>query len=188
MNRAVKTATFLLCAAGLTVLAACGGPTAGEPAPADREPSRETSEDPPPSAETEDDYSAADLCGLLEPDEAVEMGGGREGETAYSTTNAAELCRWSDAMSLVVGLQQGANIAGVKSGPDLVVTPTDVDGVPAVRKVTPSLDSCEILIDLPDNNLFGASVAPLSAGKGKYDPCTVAADLASITVPRVTDD
>jgi hypothetical protein len=91
-------------------------------------------------------------------------------------------------MHLVVGLQQGGSTKGVKNGPDRVVSPADVAGVPAVRKVTPSLKACEVMIDLPNNNLFAVSATPLSAGEGKYDPCTVADELASITVPRVTDD
>jgi Protein of unknown function (DUF3558) len=183
-------ATLLGCAACLTVLTACGGEsTAGEPV-ADDPPAQESAAEDPPDSESEaapDQYTVADLCGLLEPEEATGMGGGAEGETRYSTTNGAELCGWSGDMYLVVGLQQDANLEGITSGPDREVSPTEVAGVPAKRKLTPSLDTCEILIDL-DSNLFFASAGPLSAGEGKYDSCTVADELASITVPRVTDD
>ena len=191
MNRAVRAAALLGCAAGLTVLAACGGePTAGEPVATDPPASEEESTPASrPSSESETpEYSLTELCGLLEPEEAVELGGSPEGRATNSTSTGADLCTWGDKMSLVAGVQPGVSTEGMKSTADQVVSPAEVAGMPAVRKVTASLEACEILVDLPSGNLFSVSAAPLSAGEGKYDPCTVADEFAAITVPRVKND
>lgn len=190
MNRAVRTVALLGCAAGLTVLAGCGGePTAGEPLAGDQPASEEEEPTSQPTSESEaSEYSLTELCGLLEPEEAVGMGGSPEGRAGNSTSTGADLCTWADEMSLVAGVQPGVSTEGMKSTGDQVLSAAEVAGMPAVRKVTPSLDACEVLVDLPSGSLFSVSAAPLSAGEGKYDPCTVADEFAAITVPRVKDD
>jgi hypothetical protein len=187
------TTALLLCAAGLTVLTACGGQsTAGEPVATDPPESEEqtpTETSPTsPSENEEPDYSLAQLCGLLEPEEAERMGGSAQGRDGNSITDGHALCTWENETSLIAGVQPGLDLSSVRPTADVTVTSTTVEGLPAVRKQTASINACEIVVELPSENLFGVSVAPLSAGEGKYEPCAVADEFASITVPRVKDD
>jgi len=184
VNRAVTAAT-LLCAAGLTVLAACGQSTAGEPVASDS-PAPEEQQTSPTSEP--DDYTLGDLCGLLEPEEAERLHVAPEGRPTNSVTTGADLCTWRDEMYLVAGVQPGVTTDGLESGPDRILEPAEVAGMSAVRKKTPSLNGCELLFELPSDNLFSVSAGPLSAGEGKYDSCAVVDEFATITVPRVKDD
>jgi Protein of unknown function (DUF3558) len=192
VNRAVTTAALLLCAASLTALTACGGEsTAGEPVPTDSPDSDgQTSSEPSaePSGDDGTDYSLARLCELLAPEEAERMGGSAQGREGNSITDGHDLCTWENETSLIVGVQPGLDISSVRPTADVTLTPITVEGLPAVRKQTASINACEIVVELPSENLFGVSVAPLSAGEGKYEPCAVADEFASITVPRVKDD
>lgn len=97
-------------------------------------------------------------------------------------------CTWSGDTSLVVGVQPGLKTTNVRTGPGITNTPTTVHGLTAVQsKETDPIVVCQVLIDLPSGNLFGTSAALLSGGEGKYDPCTLANEMANIIVPRVKD-
>ena len=187
MNRAV-TAAALLCAAGLTVLAACGQSTAGEPTPSDvSAPAEQTASETAPTSEP-DAYTLDDLCGLLEPEDATRLHAEPGGRPTNSVSTGADLCTWSGEMHLVAGVQPGVTTEGMESGPDRILEPAEVAGMSALRKKTPSLKTCELLFELPSDNLFSISAGPLSAGEGKYDSCAVVDEFAAITVPRVKDD
>ncbi|MCT2582535.1 DUF3558 domain-containing protein [Actinophytocola gossypii] len=186
MNRAV-TAAALLCAAGLTVLAACGQSTAGEPMPSDVPAQEEQTSSEAPATEP-DDYTLTDLCGLLEPDEAARLHAPSEGRPTNSVSTGADLCTWRGEMYLVAGAQPGGTTEGLESGPDQILEPAEVADMSALRKKTPSLKACELLFELPSDTLFSISAGPLSSGEGKYDSCAVVDEFAAITVPRVKDD
>lgn len=168
---------------GCAVLAGCGTSTAGEPV---------ATPGPPPSSTVESseapDYSLARLCELLSPEEARRMGGAAEGEKDNSIHDGHELCTWADEMTLIVGVQPGVRSNGGNKGPGITNTPITVDGLPAVlSRQTKPVVLCQVLIDLPDGNLFSAGAGPQSRGEGKYDPCTLAKEMADLIVPRVTD-
>ncbi|GAB3442965.1 DUF3558 family protein [Actinophytocola sediminis] len=191
MNRAVTTAALLVGAASLTVLTACGGEsTAGEPTSADRQVDQ-TSSEPPPSTDGDEsaaDYSLSQLCGLLEPAEAQRLGGSAQGREGNSISDGHDICTWENETSLIAGVQPGLDLSSVRPSEDVTVTQTTVDGLTAVKKQTASINACEIVVELPGENLFGVSAAPLSAGEGKYEPCAVADEFAAIAIPRVKDD
>jgi len=191
VNRAVTKVALFLGAAGLTVLTACGGEsTAGEPAATDpaADPPASTSTDSPPSSEdASGDYSLSDLCGLLTAEEAEGMGAAAPGRPGNSISDGHPICTWTNETSLVVGVQEGLDLTAVRPSADITVTETTIASQPAVKKQVASINACEIVVETASNNLFSASAAPLSAGEGKYDPCTVVDEFAAIVVPRVKD-
>lgn len=190
MIRAVRTAALLFGTASLAVLTGCGGEsTAGTPVATDPAPSGESSVVPPTStAKAPDDYSLARLCELLEPDEAERLGGSAQGRKGNSIRDGHDLCTWEHETSLIARVQPGLKIAGMPPQQGATLSPESVEGLTAVRRRTADIEACEILVDLPSGNLFSVSVAPLSAGEGKYDPCALVDEFAAITVPRVKDD
>lgn len=193
MNRAVRTAAYLVCAAGLTATTGCGGDsTAGEPVATDPPARTETSPEDPPSAESsaagESTYSTDELCGLLTAEEARGLGGSAEGTEGTSIKDGHEQCRWDDDTSLVIGLQPGGSSTNAPTGAGITNTPTDVDGLTAVQsRSTDPITMCQLLVDLPDGNLISVGAAPLTGGEGKYEPCDVANQMADLVVPRVKD-
>jgi len=191
VNRAVTKVALFLGAAGLTVLSACGGESmAGEPAATDpaADPPTSTSTDSPPSSEdASGDYSLSDLCGLLTAEEAEGMGAAAPGRPGNSISDGHPICTWTNETSLVVRMQEGRDLSTVQPSEDVTVTQITVDGLPAIKVRTASINSCEIAVETASDNLVGTSAAPLSAGEGKYDPCAVADEFAAIVVPRVKD-
>jgi len=172
----LRAAAAVLAAALLT---ACTTTTAGHPAPAEHKPAT-TSKD------YKEPYSLARLCELLEPEEAQQLGGSTEGEEGHSIRDGHDLCKWADETDLLVGWQANTSTANVQTGPGITNTPTTIDGLPAVRNLsTDPITICQYLVDLPSGKLFAASVAVLTRGEGKYDPCEVASRLTNLIVPRV---
>ena len=168
--------------AALLTATACSSPTTGHPKP--------IPEEPPPTTTTSKarDYSLARLCELLSPEEAKQLGGSPEGEKTNSASDGHAICQWSDAMTLVVGFQEGLTTANADKGRGITNTPVKIDGLPAVQSLqTDTFLLCEVLIELPSGKLFTSSASVLSAGEGKYDPCDVAVKLANLVVPRVRD-
>lgn len=184
-------AQLATCAATLTALAGCGDSTAGEPTATDPAGSTTPSTPEPSESSPESeapDYSLARLCELLSAAEAQELGGSADGEEGNSISDGHEQCTWRGDTSLVVGVQPGLKTTSVRSGPGITNTPTAIDGLTAVQsKETDPIVICQVLIDLPGGNLFGTSAALLTGGAGKYDPCTLATEMANIIVPRVKD-
>ncbi|MFC4854426.1 DUF3558 domain-containing protein [Actinophytocola glycyrrhizae] len=179
----------VLSAAMLVALAACNSATAGEPKPTGSE--SQSSEDATTNASSESeepDYSLARLCELISPEEAQQFGGSAEGEKGNSLNDGHAICKWSDAMSLIVGFQEGVSATDPDTGPDITNTPTTIDGLPAMQslKTDPAV-ICEVMVDLPSGKMFTSSAAVLSAGEGKYDACQVATQLANLIIPRVKD-
>jgi hypothetical protein len=173
------------CGAVLVLAAGCGTATAGKPV-ATEDSSTSTVESPATSDAA--DYSLARLCELLGPDEARRIGGSAQGEEGFSTNDGHALCTWADETSLIVGVQPGAKSNGGNKGPGITNTPITVAGLPATRSLeTEPIVTCQVLIDLPGDNLFSTSAGNLSRGEGKYDPCTLATQMAELIVPRVKD-
>ena len=162
---------------------ACGTPVAGQPRAGTTKPPEPTlTTSKPPN------YSLARLCELISAEEAQALGGSAEGEEGNSVADGHDICSWADETSLVLGFQEGVTTAQVDTGPHITNTPITVNGLPAVQSLsTDSIVTCEILVDLPSGRLFASSVAVLSRGEGKYDPCDVATSLANLVVPRVAD-
>ncbi|MGB3443032.1 MAG: DUF3558 domain-containing protein [Actinophytocola sp.] len=172
----------------LVVLAACNSATAGQPKPtaSESQSSEETSEET--SEPEEPDYSLARLCELLSPEEAQDLGGSPEGEKGNALNDGHDICSWADATSLVVGFQTGTSTARADTGPNITNTPTTIDGLPAVQALTSGTAViCEILVDLPSGKMYGAGVAVLTAGEGKYDECQVATEMSNLIIPRIRD-
>lgn len=116
------------------------------------------------------------------------MGGAAQGENGFSTKDGHALCTWADETSLIVGVQPGLKSNGGNKGPGITNTPITVAGLPATQSLeTKPIVTCQVLIDLPDDNLFSTSAGTLSRGEGKYDPCTLAKQMADLIVPRVKD-
>ncbi len=190
MNRAVRTAAYLVCATGLTAITGCGGDsTAGEAVATDPPARTETSTDDPPSSGAEKStYSLAELCGLLSSEEARRFGGSAEGTEGNSIKDGHEQCRWDDDTSLVIGVQPGGESANAPTGAGITNTPVEIDELTGVQSLaTDPIPMCQVLVDLPDGNLISVGAAPLSGGEGKYEPCDVAKQLADLVVPRVKD-
>ncbi|HEY0449135.1 DUF3558 domain-containing protein [Actinophytocola sp.] len=172
----------------LSVLAGCGSSTAGEAKATDSPSPTEPSAQESSSENKAPGYSLARLCGLLSSGESRRLGGSAEGEQGNSVSDGHAQCTWSGDTSLVVGVQPGLKTTNVRTGPGITNTPTTVHGLTAVQsKETDPIVVCQVLIDLPSGNLFGTSAALLSGGEGKYDPCTLANEMANIIVPRVKD-
>lgn len=191
MNRAVRTAGYLVCAAGLTAITGCGGSTAGDPVATDP-PAEVGTADESPDATVSDapgsSYSLSELCGLLTAEEARQFGGSAEGTEGNSMKDGHDQCRWDDATSLVIGFQPGGTSANAPTGAGVTNTPADVDGQTAVlSSATEPILMCQLLVDLPDGGLISVGAAPLSSGEGKYEPCDVAKQMADLVVPRVKD-
>jgi hypothetical protein len=173
----------------LAVLTACDSATAGQPQPKETssQTSEQTTEESTSEAE-EPDYSLARLCELISPEEAEGLGGSSEGEDTNSVSDGHAVCQWSDETSLVVGFQDGMTTANAESGPGITLTPTTIDGLPAVQQLkTEPITICQIMVDLPSGKLFTSTASVLSAGEGKYDPCQVATQLSNLIIPRVKD-
>ena len=173
----------------LVGLAGCNSATAGEPKSAEtnsrtsEEPTTETSSEP-----EEPDYSLASLCELISPEEAQQLGGSAEGEEGNAINDGHAICKWSDAMSLIVGFQEGVTSTDPDTGPGITNKPTTIDGLPAMQSLqTDPAVICEVMVDLPSGKMFTSSAAVLSAGEGKYDACQVATELANLIIPRVRD-
>jgi hypothetical protein len=173
----------------LTVLAACDNATAGQPLP--KESSSQSAEEPTDESTSETkepEYSLAQLCELLSPDEAQELGGAAEGKKTNSAKDGHAVCQWSDATTLVVGFQDGQTTDSAETGPGITNTPTTVDGLKAVQQLsTDPITICQVMVDLPSEKLFTSAVSVLSAGEGQYDPCQVATQLSNLIIPRVKD-
>jgi len=182
----VRASAPIVCAAALTALVGCGDSTAGTPVSADQRSAEPPSTARPETTSDAPDYSLAHLCELLASDEAQRLGGSAEGEEGNSISDGHAQCTWSGDTSLVVGVQPGLRTTSVRTGPGITNTPTTVDGLTAVQsRETDPIVICQVLIDLPDGNLFGTSAALLTGGEGEYEPCTLANELAKIIVPRV---
>jgi hypothetical protein len=177
------TRSALGCAAALVLLCGCGTSRAGVPVAADPP----STVDSPTESEAPE-YSLARLCELLSPEEAQRMGGSAEGEKGNNIRDGHALCTWSDETSLIVGVQPGVKSNGGNKGPGITNTPITVGGLPAIQSLeTEPVVTCQVLIDLPDGNLLGTSAGTLTRGEGKYDPCTLAKQMADLIVPRVKD-
>ncbi|MGB3443031.1 MAG: DUF3558 domain-containing protein [Actinophytocola sp.] len=176
--------------AALVSLGACSSETAGQPW-SQKTGSRSSSEASTVASTSEQeslDYSLARLCELISPDEAQVLGGAPEGEKGYALSDGHDICQWADATSLVVGFQTGTSTARADTGPTITITPTTIDGLPAVQALnTNTVVLCEILVDLPSGKLVAAGATVLSTGEGRYDPCQVANQLANLIIPRVKD-
>ncbi|MFI7675178.1 DUF3558 domain-containing protein [Actinophytocola sp. NPDC049390] len=173
----------------LVGLAGCNSAMAGDPkstateSQTSEEPTTETTSEP-----EEPDYSLARLCELISPEEAQELGGSAEGEEGNAINDGHAVCKWSEAMSLIVGFQEGVSSTDPDTGPGIKNTPTTIDGLPAMQSLqTDPAVICEVMVDLPSGKMFTSSAAVLSAGEGKYDPCQVATELSNLIIPRVKD-
>lgn len=171
----------------MIALAGCGTSTGGEPQAAPDSSGPATAESPTTSEAP--DYSLAHLCELLSSEETQRLGGGSAaGEKGNSIHDGHELCTWADEMTLIVGVQPGVRQQGGNKGPTVKNQPITVDGLPAtLSKQTKPVVLCQVLINLPDGNLFSAGAGPQSRGEGKYDPCSLAKQMAGIIVPRVKE-
>jgi hypothetical protein len=169
----------------LAVLAGCGTATAGKPVATDPPgPSRSSA----PSTSESPDYSLARLCELLSPQETESLGAAGAGEEGNSISDGHAQCTWTGDTSLVVGVQPGLTTKSAPAGPGITNKPTTVQGLHAVEsRQTDPIVTCQLLVDLPGGNLFGTSAALLTGGEGKYEPCTLASEMADIVVPRVKD-
>lgn len=171
----------------LTALAACSSATAGNPEPTGSR-SSATSTKQSTSESQAPEYSLAQLCELLSPEEAEQLGGSAEGEKGTSTSDGHAICKWDDETHLVVGFQDGLTTANADTGPGITNTPTTIDGLPAVQSLQDDVVViCEVMVDLPSGRLFTSSATVLTAGEGKYDPCQVATQLSNLIIPRVKD-
>jgi hypothetical protein len=182
----IRPALSVGCAVALAVLSGCGTSTAGEPLATDG--SSQSSTVDSTTTSKAPDYSLARLCELLSPEEAQGMGGSPEGKEGNSVVDGHALCTWADETSLIVGVQPGVKSSGGSKDPGVKNTPITVDGLPATLSLeTKPVVVCQVLIDLPEDNLFAAGAGPLSRGEGKYDACTLARQMADLIVPRVKD-
>ncbi len=187
MKRSVTAA--VLGVATLGVLVACDSATAGQPKSTDSgSSSTEAPTETTTSEPDEPDYSLAQLCQLLSPEEAQQLGGSAEGEEGNSLRDGHMICTWADKTTLVVGFQDGHKSSSADTGPGITNTPITIDGLTAVQSLnTDTVISCDILVDLPSGKLVHATVGVRSAGEGKYDHCEVANKLANLIIPRVKD-
>lgn len=172
----------------MLTVAACDSATEGQPETSQtgsRSSAESTSEST--SEPEEPDYSLSRLCELLTPEEAQQLGGSPEGEKGNSITDGHDICTWQNETYLIVGYQTGLTSANAATGPGVTNTPTSVDGLSGVQSREADPPGCQVLIDLPSGKLLGVSAGPLSAGEGKYEPCELATELATLVVPRVKD-
>lgn len=172
-----------------TTLASCGDSTAGEPTSVpttDESSSEETSESAAPADLS---YSNEELCELLTPEEAGQLGSLPQGEPTYSTTGGHPQCSWRGDMGLVVGFQAQARAANAPTGPTITNTETTIAGLPAVQSVdTDPIEICQVLVDINDKAVLGVSANVLTSGEGKnYVPCDVANEFAEIVVLKALD-
>lgn len=170
---------------GAVALAAgCGAPVAGEPT---REPGSKTlPQGDSTKTSTKAPESVSDLCGLLTEDEAMGLAALSDPDEGYSTSDGHPQCTWSGDASLTIGWSEGKNTTMAKTGPNITLTPTEINGHTAVlSKEVDSTVLCQVMTDLK-GGMIGAAVALNLSGEGRYDECKVATDAANIIVPKVT--
>jgi hypothetical protein len=173
-----------------TTLAGCSSPTAGEPtstgdAPSETSTSQQSTDGADPTTSAEPSFTNTQLCGLLNSDEAVQLGGSATGKTGYSTMDGHPQCSWRNETVLVVGFQENGVSGNDPTGPDVTNTPTTVAGYPAVQSLaTDPIDICQMLVDVTDKAVIGVAASIQSSGEGKYVPCDVAKALAEIVIPK----
>ena len=175
-----------------TTLAGCGDSTAGEPTPApttDNSSSEETSESEEPAAPADLTFSNGELCELLTPEEAGQLGSEPQGEPGYSFTGGHPQCSWTGDMGLVVGFQEQARAENAPTGPSITNTETTIAGRPAMQSLdTDPIEICQVLVDINDKAVLGVSATVLSSGQSKnYVPCDVANQFAEIVIPKALD-
>jgi len=180
-----RAAAVVSAAAAVTLFAGCGSSTAGEPTR--EQPSSTVPQDDSTETSTKASHSVDNLCDLLTEEEAAGLGAPKPPEKGFSTSDGHPQCTWSGDLSLTVGWSAGMNTSMLKTGPDITITPIEVDGLHAVlSKQTGSAALCQVAVDLPDGVLGGAVVLDLS-GEGRYDECTVATEAMNIIIPKVTE-
>jgi hypothetical protein len=186
----VLAATFL---GFVALVAACDKSTAGQALPAaGASGTGETSSSAPASTSdsstspAQPTFTNTQLCGLLTAGEAGQLGGSATGEAGNSLADGAPQCQWSDATGLIVAFHDGTQSKDVAKRPGVTYTPTQVAGLTAMKAHdTGAFETCEFDVDISPDSVMGFSAGIHDEGKGKFEVCDLAMNLANIVIPKV---
>lgn len=136
------------------------------------------------TAPREVSFDRDQLCELLTVAEAARFGAENPRPTNSAMTGNPQ-CGWGGDVSIVIDFATGG--WGGVSGPKVTSSDIEIAGSEAkLQKTSDVVERCQVVFPLNGGKAgmaTGASV--LSGGKGKYEPCDVAKQLAEIVIPKV---
>ncbi len=177
-----------LCA--LAIAAGCSSPVTGSastPTGTTGAPSSSAAEaTTSASAAPKSSFTNADLCELLTVAEAARFGA-EEPSPTYGTGNGHPQCQWRGETSLTLDFSPDSATDQRRTGPTITTTETTVAGLPAVlQRNTEPVEFCQLIVRVNGGaSTMSTGAGVLTRGKGKYEPCEVATELADIVIPKV---
>lgn len=180
---------LVLAVAGMATVTACGGggSTAGQPtSPPTTEAPRSTTTTSSTQRAPVSDFTNTQLCELLTAEQAVLLGGSAEGKPSYGVSTGHPVCQWSDFVSLNIDFGKDTRSSQAPTGEGITNTPTEVAGRTAVLSHKAGVrEFCQVIVDVTETATMAFGSGVHDKGKGKYEPCEVARQLATVVVTKI---